>query len=196
MIARGFAWRRLITSAATAIDVLQLGAGEFTHDRSPPMSQPYDKYELAVSLSVFALQGFAPKKGANSIFGFRENCGQKGTLSTGIGAPFLCRCNQTDRAGIAAAAKAGMRARSMRRYGRRTSVSGVAERYSFANVLWLRNVLVPGFGRKQSGPDHSCVFWFHVLAHLSLPSLTIRTGRLNPGGFSSSGTLGLSRNPG
>ena len=164
MIARRFARRLLITSAATAINVLQLGAGEFTHDGSPPMSQPYDKYELAVSLSVFALQGFA--SWANSIFRFRENCGQKGTLSNRTGAPFSCRCNQTDRAGIAAAAKAGLRARSMRRYGRRTSVSGVAERYSFANVLCVRNVLVPGFGRKQSGPDHSCVFWFHVLAHL------------------------------
>jgi hypothetical protein len=76
MIAGGFAGGRLITPAPTAINVLQLGAGEFTHDGSPPMGQPYDKYELAVSLSVFALQGFA--SWANSIFRFRENCGQKG----------------------------------------------------------------------------------------------------------------------
>jgi hypothetical protein len=79
VIARGFARRRLITSAAAAIDVLQFGAGEFSHDQSPPMGQPYDKYVLAVSLSVFALQGFAPR--ANSVFRIRENLRAKGGSS-------------------------------------------------------------------------------------------------------------------
>jgi hypothetical protein len=64
---RGFARRRLIT-AATTIDVLQFRAGQFTHDPSPPKAnRNMDGYGLAVSLSVIALQGFAPK-GANSIF--------------------------------------------------------------------------------------------------------------------------------
>lgn len=43
------------------------------------MGQPYDKYVLAVSLSVFALQGFAPR--ANSVFRIRENLRAKGGSS-------------------------------------------------------------------------------------------------------------------
>jgi hypothetical protein len=78
-IARRFAFRRWrVTGAATAIHVLQLGAGEFSHDLSPPKSQPYDEYKLAISLSAIAMQGFA--QGANSIshcFGLdpkNDNC--------------------------------------------------------------------------------------------------------------------------
>jgi hypothetical protein len=44
---------------AATIYVLQLSAGQFTHDISPLNNQAYKTYALAISLSVIAMQGFA-----------------------------------------------------------------------------------------------------------------------------------------
>lgn len=149
LMLRRFARRRLIASA-TAIHVLQFGAGQFTHDLSPPLSRPW----------------------MSRIGGFPEQDRFSGICPTGKFDILAAKCGEKS---LPPQFEIGVR--YLFDYSGRKTRASIREDWripaiharpgnAFANVLCLRIIGYPRFGQVVIRPDHARVSAFHVLERL------------------------------